>query len=920
MVYRRLAWRDLRKSRIQGALIALPMALSIAAMVGVRGAADIARQALQGNARAFLAADLCVDTRERVNQEQAAVLDRMRLNGIAWSLMSTALTMAASPQAADPGFVAVKAVDPAVYPFYGQIALSPQATLANALGADTVVVSEDVLDRFQLRVGDPLVIAGQSFRVTARIKAEPDRLSGELGLGMRCILSREAYQRTRLDQSGNSVKQRVLVRLDPRTDLLVTRRRLQDLFPEGNVRDYRAAHNRQTALTETAISFMSVTAFLALALGAIGVAFAVRQHADQRMHSLAIMKMLGGRSPQLAAVFLFEVGCMIAAALVAGLPLGFLLRASILSLAGRYVEVPPLGAWSSRAMLESAAAAAVVVLPVLAGPAFLLRGLRPFRVLRQDAGEKTAALAPMYGPFELLSAAAAFAALATLAYRMLRSWTSASLVVAALMISAGAAWTLTTAALSLLRRWTPAAPLIRYAIANLHRAGNHGRTLIVALSVALTVVIATLEGSAAVVRAAFEILPYDQNSLYLAGFKAADRNRTREFLQRLPGAADVRMMSQTRLSLETVREPLHPSSPAVAGDRRKAGSALPTRRDGTCEAGYALDAGDSGDVCTPVATAGSDRSGTPIRRDLLQSARGLDALTADEWNERYAAVTGIPQRAKLWPPANRVQVMTVDYYLEQRANAGLSGWSFLVTCSAEAGRLAVADDVARSLHLSVGSHLEFASRDRTIEATVTAIRKFAPAERFWSGVELDCGAMDPESLFHYAAVQARPDRMSAVRKAIREEYPTLPVITPRDISEMASALGSDALALVRAVAWYAIAAGLGILVAAVAASRKARSHEIGILSALGARRATLIRMYTLEFVAIGVLSALIAGLVACVLASAVLSVMFQRAELILDGWPMAAVLAIAPVLTVVAGWLPLRALLKRRPMEVLRNE
>ena len=31
--------------------------------------------------------------------------------------------------------------------------------------------------------------------MTARIKAEPDRLSGELGLGMRCILSREAYQR-----------------------------------------------------------------------------------------------------------------------------------------------------------------------------------------------------------------------------------------------------------------------------------------------------------------------------------------------------------------------------------------------------------------------------------------------------------------------------------------------------------------------------------------------------------------------------------------------------------------------------------------------------------------------------------------------------------------------------------------------------
>src|ERR1035441_7136064 len=156
----------------------------------------------------------------------------------------------------------------------------------------------------------------------------------------------------------------------------------------------------------------------------------------------------------------------------------------------------------------------------------------------------------------------------------------------------------------------------------------------------------------------------------------------------------------------------------------------------------------------------------------------------------------------------------------------------------------------------------------------------------------------------HAAVQVTPDRMTAIRMAIRDQYPTLPVITSRDIAEMLAVLSSDALALVRAVAWYAIAAGLCILVAAVAASRQARSSEIGILSALGARRATLLKMYTLEFAAIGVLSSAIAGLLACGFASVVMSVIFQRLEIVLEWKPIAAALAGAALLTVVAGWLP----------------
>ena len=61
--------------------------------------------------------------------------------------------------------VSVKAVDPKKYPFYGEIRLSPPAPLSKALTADTVAVSDDVLLRLNLKVGDSIRLGGQSFRI-----------------------------------------------------------------------------------------------------------------------------------------------------------------------------------------------------------------------------------------------------------------------------------------------------------------------------------------------------------------------------------------------------------------------------------------------------------------------------------------------------------------------------------------------------------------------------------------------------------------------------------------------------------------------------------------------------------------------------------------------------------------------------------
>lgn len=837
----------------------MAIALSVAGISGVRGAADVAREALKIDSRDWIASDLCADTREPVSQDQIEALDRLKGDGFDWSLMTLAVTMGASDQSPDPALISVKAIDAARYPYYGKLVLDPPV----ALGPETAAVSEDVLERLQVRVGDAISLAGKRFVVAARIQAEPDRFSGEVGLGMRCLITNQGIDRTALEVSGNSVKHRILVRLGRDADLASARRQIQKIFPEGNVRDYRAAHRQQTALTEAEISFLSVAGLLVLMLGAIGVAMAVHQNAEAQLTNLAILRMLGARTSQIATVLLLQIAGLTVVALAIGIGLGFAVRVSVLSIAARFMVLPPAANWNGSVVLMSAFAALVGLAPVLLGPAMMVRNLRPALVLRRGSEP--------YSPRRSARIAIGLACLGLFALSLESSM--ALRLMAGLAGAAGAAWILTSVALTLLNRvrWRSAA--LRLGVAGLCRRGNHCRTLIVALAVALSIMIATFETGEVVAQGTLDLVPFDPSDLYIGNFK--DTQGVRAFLERQTGVQKIQILTQARLDLKVIR------------NRAKANTA-----------------------------AGA------IRDELLQAAGGGNEFNSDQWNYFYSQVTGIPQIAPLFPPGNRGLPMTVDRYLEQRTNAGLDDRSYPVRCyPPDSGRtaLTIDEDLAGQLGVTPGSQLEFQSREKSISTTVGAIRKLTPVERFWFAMELDCRGLDPEAVYHQAAVRVRPGDIPSVRKALRAEYPALAIVTPEELSVSAKAASQDAIALVRLVAWYAIAAGVSVLWAVVAASRTARLNEIGILSALGARRSAIFRIYTIEFAAIGSVSSLIACVLACGFASLILRIVLHRGELILRWDVIAAAFAGSLLLTIGGGWLPSYGLLRRKPMDVLRS-
>jgi predicted lysophospholipase L1 biosynthesis ABC-type transport system permease subunit len=234
--------------------------------------------------------------------------------------------------------------------------------------------------------------------------------------------------------------------------------------------------------------------------------------------------------------------------------------------------------------------------------------------------------------------------------------------------------------------------------------------------------------------------------------------------------------------------------------------------------------------------------------------------------------------------------------------------------------LAISEDLARLFDARVGTPIDFFGRDHVVHTKISEIRRLTRGEKIWSSLIVDCHALEGQNLYHHAALRIQPERLTEAGRMIHARYPTLAVLSDADVTAIVQGASGEAVALVRLVAWYAIGAGWSVLLAIVAASRLMRLREMGILAALGAGRRTLLKIYTVEFAAIGFLSGAIGSVLACAFTMLVLAAVFERAILIVDWKAMLAAISLAVAATMLAGWWPTYGLLRRKPIEALRHE
>jgi putative ABC transport system permease protein len=506
-----IGWRDLKSAPGKFSFVVLSVAVGVAALVGVRGLSDSFRSTLNTEARSLLAGDLSARMLRAPTPEELrkiAAIEAQSGGAIRCTWVTETISMASVPPDPVPILVALKAVDPAQYPYYGTAELEPAMPLQHALQGESAVVADEFLIRLNAHVGDTLRLGGKSFRITAVLKQEPDRISGGIGIGPRVMISNAALATTGLLAPGSRATRRLLVKLPAMpphgitadAEIAAVRAQLEAALPDAQVMDFREGNPALTRGLDNATSILSLICLVAMVLGAIGVAMAMHAHLEQHMDTLAILKAIGADSADLLRIFLLQtLGLGLAGGLL-GVSAGVGVMAALPTAFGKLLPVRVMLQFPWQSAWAGLATGLLTTLLFCLPPLLDVRTVRPVLVLRRLVEQGATGISGFFMRWwarrlQLGIAVIVVVALGAIAWTLSDSprvgaWFALFFAIALVVLL-----TMSAAALRFLRFLLDRTRLrlpssLRHGLANLYRPGNQSAPVLAALGTGVMLILA----------------------------------------------------------------------------------------------------------------------------------------------------------------------------------------------------------------------------------------------------------------------------------------------------------------------------------------------------------------------------------------------------------------------------------------------
>jgi len=525
----KIAWRELRAAPGKFVFVVLAVAIGVAALSGVKGFGYAFRGMLLRNAKQLIAADVQAQV---FDLPTLAQIKQMEAIGRRYGTLTRAtetVSMAGSNREHVPQMVSVKAVDPAVYPYYGALRLKPAQPLAALLKDDSsVVVTPELLMRLKVSPGDMIRLGGKEFHVTGTLVTEPDRLASGFGPGMRVLMSRAALERTGLIQFGSRAGQRFLFKLKPGADLDIVKPQIQAVFRRVYLSDYREGSPAVGKAIDNTTTFLSLISLIALIVGSLGVAMAMHSHLQQRLDTIAVMKAVGARANQIMQIYLIQTLWLGIAGGLIGVAIGAAVQKSFPWLIKRIFDLLPEVPWDWSFSLQGMSLGVLATLLFTVPPLLSIRTVRPSLIFRRNMTDATVDSRKHWRE-KLPSWIGAL--LILVGFCFIAVWLSGSWkmglyfmagLTASILLLAGVASLLLMGMRRIVKKWNRRLPpSFRHGFANLYRPGSQARSVLMALGVGVMFTLSTYLLQRTVLREVQSEGPGREGNLFLLDVRNA---------------------------------------------------------------------------------------------------------------------------------------------------------------------------------------------------------------------------------------------------------------------------------------------------------------------------------------------------------------------------------------------------------------
>ena len=484
-----MAWRDSRASRRRLVLFSLSIVLGIAALVAIGSFNANLQRAIDGQARTLLGADLEVTSRAALGDEAETFL--ASLGGVQAREQSMAAMVVFPSRENATRLITLRAMDGA-YPFYGDFVTVPAGAPARiAAGEAVAILEETLMAQFGIAAGDEIKLGDQTFVVAGSLLKIPGDNAAVAMLSPRVIIAESQLPATGLVGPQSLVRYKRFFKFDEGRDVEAMVEEMRGRFRELRL-GFDTVEERKQELgqvLENVYSFLGLVGFIALFLGAIGVASAIHVYVRQKLGTVAVLRCLGASAGQAFAVYLVQGVALGIFGAGLGAAIGVAVQLSLSSVVGGLLPFEVEFFVSGAAVARGVAAGLVICVLFTLLPLLAVRRVPPLAAIRAVSAE------PESGgdPWRWAVDGAIGVAVTGFAVTQSPRWEVGVGFVGALAVGfavlAGLAKGIAWAA----RRVVPAgAPyVVRQGVANLHRPNNRTVLLLLALGLG-TFLIVTL--------------------------------------------------------------------------------------------------------------------------------------------------------------------------------------------------------------------------------------------------------------------------------------------------------------------------------------------------------------------------------------------------------------------------------------------